>query len=92
MEILLLKATLVFYLLSTAAFILPLISTRAIPRALGPGLLLAAFVCHASAIVIRSAAAGYIAVTNFYEAVSLFACLTAGLCLRGQSSVRSGSS
>jgi len=81
MEILLLTVTLVLYLLSTVAFILPLISTRAFSRALGPGLLLAAFVCHASAIAIRSVAAGYIAVTNFYEAVSFFACLTVGLCL-----------
>src|SRR4030095_5923977 len=81
MELILLKAALLFYLLSTVAFLLPFLSGRALPRWLGPGLLLAAFSCHAGGILSRSAAAGYIAVTNFYEAVSLFACLTAGLCL-----------
>ena len=81
MELILLKAALLFYLLSTVAFLLPFLSGRALPRWLGPGLLLAAFSCHAGGILSRSVTAGYIAVTNFYEAVSFFACLTAGLCL-----------
>ena len=81
MELILLKAALLFYLLGTVAFLLPFLSRRALPRWLGPGLLLAAFSCHAGAILSRSVTAGYIAVTNFYEALSFFACLTAGLCL-----------
>ena len=81
MELILLKAALLFYLLGTVAFLLPFLSSRALPRWLGPGLLLAAFSCHAGAILSRSVTAGYIAVTNFYEALSFFACLTAGLCL-----------
>ena len=81
MELILLKAALLFYLLSTVAFLLPFLSSRALPRWLGPGLLLAAFSCHAGAILSRSVTAGYIAVTNSYEALSFFACLTAGLCL-----------
>jgi cytochrome c-type biogenesis protein CcsB len=81
MEVFLLKAALFFYLLSTGAFLLPLLSKRVVPRTIGPGLLFAAFLSHAAAIVVRSLAAGYIAVTNAHEAVSFFACLIAGLCL-----------
>jgi len=84
MEIPLLKVALLFYLLSTAAFILPLLSPRAFPRVLAPTLLLAAFVSHASAIAARSLDAGYIAVIDSYEALSFFACLTTGVCLLAQ--------
>ena len=79
MEVALLKAALFFYLLSTGAFLLPLLSKRVVPRTIGPGLLIAAFLSHASAIAVRSLAVGYIAVTNSHEAVSFFACLIAGL-------------
>ncbi|MGE0821448.1 MAG: c-type cytochrome biogenesis protein CcsB [Candidatus Binatia bacterium] len=81
MEIFLLQAALLFYLLSTGAFLLPILSTRIIPRTVGPGLLFVAFVFHTSAILLRSWSAGYIAVTNLYEGVSFLACLTTGLCL-----------
>lgn len=81
MEILLLKIALFFYLLSTAAFVFSLLSARPLPRPLAPALLLGAFLTHAGAIAARSFAAGYIAVTNFYEAVSFFTCLMTGVCL-----------
>lgn len=84
MEIPLLQAALLFYLLSTAAFMLPLLSSRVFPRALAPTLLFAAFVSHVGAIAARSLAAGYIAVIDSYEALSFFACLTAGVCLLAQ--------
>ena len=38
MELILLKAALLFYLLSTVAFLLPFLSRRALPRWLGPEL------------------------------------------------------
>jgi len=81
MELSLLKIALFFYLLSTATFVFSLLSTRPLPRPLAPALLLGAFLAHAGAIAARSVAAGYIAVTSFYEAVSFFACLMSGLCL-----------
>lgn len=81
MEILLLKTALLFYLLSTAAFLLPFLSRRVVPTWIGPGVLLAAFSCHVGAILGRSLTGGYIAVTNFYEAMSFLACLITGLCL-----------
>ncbi len=81
MELILLKVALLFYLLSTVAFLLPFLASRAVPRWLGPGLLLIAFSCHFGAILGRSVTAGYIAVTSSYEAVSFFACLTTALCL-----------
>lgn len=81
MELILLEAALLLYLLSTGAFLLPFLSRRAVPRGLGSGLLLLAALCHMGAILTRSLTAGYIAVTNSYEAMSFFAFLTAGLCL-----------
>ena len=84
MEILLLKIALLFYLLSTGAFLLPLLSSRALPRSLAPTLLFVAFITHAGAIATRSLAAGYIAVIDSYEALSFFACLTTGVCLLAQ--------
>ncbi|MGH7966982.1 MAG: hypothetical protein ACRERD_35030, partial [Candidatus Binatia bacterium] len=81
MEISLLKAALLLYLLSTTGFILSLLSARAFFRVLAPALLLATFVVHAGAIAARSLAAGYIAVTDFYEALSFFAWLMTGICL-----------
>ena len=79
MEVWLLTVTLLFYLLSTAGFVFALVSARPIVRVLAPSCLLIAFVCHAGAIAVRSFATGYIAVTNVYEAISFFACLTAGM-------------
>jgi cytochrome c-type biogenesis protein CcsB len=86
MEILLLKTALLFYLLSTAAFVLSLWSSQTVPlpRALAPNLLLAAFIAHTGSIAARSLTAGYIAVVDAYEALSFFACLTAGVCLLAQ--------
>ncbi len=81
MELPLLKLALLAYLLSTAAFIFSLLSTKPLPRTLAPALLFGAFLAHAGAIAARSAAAGYIAVTDFYEAVSFFTCLMTGVCL-----------
>ena len=81
MEISLLKAALLFYLLSTTGFILSLLSARAFLRVLASTLLFMTFVIHAGAIIARSLAAGYMAVTNFYEALSFFACLLTGICL-----------
>ena len=81
MELFLLNAALVFYLLSTGAFLLPFLFRRVVPQWLGPGLLLIAFSCHTGAILGRSLTAGYIAVTNFYEAMSFFAWLMAALCV-----------
>jgi cytochrome c-type biogenesis protein CcsB len=83
MEILLLKAALLFYLLSTLAFISQLTS-QAVPRPLAPILLFVAFVAHTGAIAARSWAAGYIAVIDSYEALSFFACLMTGVCLLAQ--------
>lgn len=84
MELILLQIAIGFYLLSTVAFLLPLVSSRALVRSLAPALLLVAFVSHAGAIGARSIAAGYIAVVDSYEAVSLLGCLTAGVCLLAQ--------
>lgn len=81
MELPLLKLALLAYLLSTAAFVVSLLSVEGTLRRLAPVLLCGAFVAHAGAIAVRSAAAGYIAVTDFYEAVSFFACLMTGVCL-----------
>ena len=79
MEVWLLALTLLFYLLSTATFVVGLLSTRPVVRVLAPSCLLAAFVCHVGAITARSLAVGYFAVTDIYEALSFFACLTAGI-------------
>src|SRR5262245_11801881 len=84
MEIVCLKIAIACYLLSTVAFLLPLLTSRTIPRALAPALLLTAFVAHAGSIAARSLAAGYIAVIDSYEALSFFACLTAGVYLLAQ--------
>jgi cytochrome c-type biogenesis protein CcsB len=84
MEIPLLKITLACYVLSTVAFLLPLLSSHALPRALAPVLLCVAFVAHVGSIIARSLSAGYIAVIDSYEALSFFACLTAGVCLLAQ--------
>ncbi len=84
MEILLLKAALLFYLLSTIAFTLTLLSSQTVPRPLASTLLFVAFTAHAGAIAARSLAAGYIAVIDSYEALSFFACLMTGVCLLAQ--------
>lgn len=81
MEIVLLAFALIAYLLSTAIFLLALLSTRAIFQRLAPVLLLLAFIAHAGAIATRSLSVGYIAVTSLYEAVSFFTWLTTGLFL-----------
>ena len=82
MEVLLLKISLLFYLLSTVAFLLPLLSMGGREQKnFGPGFLLVAFLSHGAAIVTRSLTAGYIAVSNSFEAISFFTCLVAGLCL-----------
>ena len=84
MEIVLLKIAVGFYLLSTVAFLWPLVVTRTLPRALAPTLLLAAFTAHLGSIVARSVSAGYIAVVDFHETLSFFSCLMAGVCLLAQ--------
>jgi len=84
MEITLLKIAVGCYLLSTAVFLWPLVTTRALPQALAPALLLAAFVAHLGSILTRSVSAGYIAVVDFYETLSFFSCLMAGVCLLAQ--------
>jgi cytochrome c-type biogenesis protein CcsB len=84
MEILLLKAALLFYLLSTIAFTLTLLSSQTVPRPLASTLLFVAFAAHAGAIAARSLTAGYIAVIDSYEALSFFACLMTGVCLLAQ--------
>jgi len=84
MEILLLKAALLFYLLSAVAFMLSLLTAQAVPRTFAPALLFIAFVAHAGAIAARSLSAGYIAVIDSYEALSFFACLMTGVCLLAQ--------
>ena len=84
METPLLQVTLCFYLLSTAAFFLLLVSTRPFWRRLAPALLSAAFLAHAGAIAARSITAGYLAVIDSYEALSFFACLMSGVCLLAQ--------
>jgi cytochrome c-type biogenesis protein CcsB len=84
MEIFLLKIALLFYLLSTVAFLLPFLSSRVLPHRIASSLLLAAFVTHAGSITVRSLAVGYIAVIDSYEALSFFACLTTGVCLLAQ--------
>jgi cytochrome c-type biogenesis protein CcsB len=81
MELPLLKLALFAYLLSTVAFLVSLLSTRPSLRTLAPALLGGAFMAHAGAIAVRSAAAGYMAITDFYEAVSFFAWLMTGMCL-----------
>jgi len=84
MEILLLEIAVGFYLLSTDAFLGPLVTTRTFPRPIAPTLLLAAFIAHVGAIVARSVAVGYIAVVDFHETLSFFSCLMAGVCLLAQ--------
>jgi len=84
MEITLLKIAVGFYLLSTVMFLWPLVSTRTLPRAVAPVLLLTAFVAHLGSIVARSVSVGYIAVVDFYETLSFFSCLMAGVCLLAQ--------
>ena len=79
MEVWLLTLTLLLYLLSTASFIVGLLSVRPVVRTVAPSCLLAACVCHAGAIAVRSLTVGYFAVTDMYEALSFFACLTAAM-------------
>ena len=79
MEVWLLTLTLLFYLLSTASFIAGLLSARPVVRMVAPSCLLAACICHAGAIAVRSVTVGYFAVTDVSEALSFFAWLTAGM-------------
>lgn len=80
MEVWLLTLTLLWYLLGTASFVAKLVSVSpSWARVAAPSCLAAAVVCHAGAIAARSLSGGYFAVTNSSEALSFFACLTAGL-------------
>jgi cytochrome c-type biogenesis protein CcsB len=81
MELLLLKVALVAYLLAVGALGLHLLIAHPAPRMLGLGVLLAAFVAHGGAIVVRSLSGGYVAVTTDYEALSFFAWLIVGVYL-----------
>jgi cytochrome c-type biogenesis protein CcsB len=84
MELLLLEIALVAYLLATGAFGLYVLTLHRVPRVLGPVLLFAAFLAHGCAVVARSLAGGYVAVTTEYEAMSFFACLIVGVYLAAQ--------
>ena len=84
MELLLLQIALVAYLLATGSFAVYVLTSRAIAGALGPLLLLAAFVAHGCSIVARSLAGGTVAVTTDYEALSFFALMVVGVYLAVQ--------
>ena len=79
MELVLLKVALVAYLAAAGALGLYLLVLNPVPRVLGLTLLLAAFLGHCGAIVARSIAAGHVAVTTDYEALSFFAWLIVGV-------------
>ena len=81
METVFLKVALAAYLLGTVSFVVNVVRPQAGLRRLCPLLLLGGFAAHLAAILSRWHAAGYFAVTNFYEGLSLFACLTVGLYL-----------
>jgi cytochrome c-type biogenesis protein CcsB len=81
MELFLLKITLVAYLVAAGALGLYLLVLHPLPRVLGLTVLLAAFLGHGGAIIARSLAAGHVAVTTDYEALSLFAWLIVGVYL-----------
>jgi cytochrome c-type biogenesis protein CcsB len=81
MELVLLSIALVAYLLAAVAFGLFFLVLERVPRALGPLLLLAAFLAHGASIAARSLAGGYVAVTTDYEALSFFAWLIVGVYL-----------
>jgi len=81
MELLLLKIALIAYLVAAGILGLYLLLQHPAPRWGGLAVLLAAFVAHGGAIVARSLAGGYVAVTTDYEALSFFAWLIVGVYL-----------
>ena len=81
MDLLLLKIALVAYLVAAVGLSLYLLSLRPAAYRMGTFGLATAFAAHGASILGRSLAAGHLAVTTEYEALSFFACLTVGVYL-----------
>jgi cytochrome c-type biogenesis protein CcsB len=84
METQLLKIALVAYLIGAGGFGFYLLRSREVSRKIATAALLVAFVAHGVSILARSVAAGYVAVTTEYEALSYFAWLVVGVYLAAQ--------
>jgi cytochrome c-type biogenesis protein CcsB len=73
MDLLLLRAAAVLYLVATAAALSAITSRRALPERLLRWVLSGAAVLHVASLVYRSSVAGYLAVANFGETLSCLA-------------------
>lgn len=81
MEVQLLEAALVAYLVAAAGFGYHLLRAQEGPRRIAMAALGLAFVAHGASIVVRSLDGGYVAVTTEHEALSYFAWLIVGVYL-----------
>ncbi len=88
MDLPLLIATLILYILATAAFVGHLLSSSEKLRRVAFWILGAGFAVDTLALVVRSVEGGYVAVTSFYEAVSLLAWVMVGAYLLVQARSR----
>lgn len=81
MDVTLLKATAFFYLLGTGSFIVYLVLLREFFSRISPLILLAGFLVHTAALGIHFFSTGYLAVTQFHEALSFYSWLMMALYL-----------
>jgi len=84
MDVTLLKVTAVFYLLGTGSFIVYLLFPRDSLSRLSPLILLGGFFIHTLALGVRFSEAGYLAVTQFREALSFYSWLMVAVYLLAQ--------
>lgn len=75
MDVTLLKATAFFYLLGTGSFIVYLVLFREFLSRISLAILLCGFLLHTSALGVHFFGAGYLAVTQFHEALSFYSWL-----------------
>src|SRR2546426_12694122 len=76
-----LAMALALYLLSTATFIVHVVSARDPLRRAALALLACAFAMHAAALSVRASLLGYDAIATFQEELSFIACIMVGLYL-----------
>src|SRR5205823_1178170 len=84
MELGLLRLATLLYLAATFDALAGIAMQRELPRWLLPRLLLGGLAVHGAAIILRSAAAGHIAVTTFAEALSFLAVVLVAIFLAVQ--------
>lgn len=81
MTALLLATALALYLLTSATFIVLLVTSRMSLRRIAFGLMAGAFAMHAAALALRAGSLGYQAMVPFQETLSFVACIATGLYL-----------